>query len=77
MITGFYNDGYGLGIAPVLTITPKPKGKAVVTKTDEKPKEEPKQYYINKNQDEPFTDGKYWFTSRRGISPYDIMQNSK
>lgn len=71
MISGWYNDGYGLGVAPKITISVKPNSRPVTVKVNQT---KPKEFCINKNQDEPYTDdGKYWFLSRRGISPYDMI----
>ena len=66
MITGFFDDGYGLGVPTKIVLSPGTKKKTNKLINDKK-----KETY-------PRIDGKYVFLMK-GIFPYDIMvaKNSK
>lgn len=61
MITGFFDDGYGLGIPTKITLSPGRK-KTKIIKEDK-----------NTNEENIRIDKNYVFMTSKGITPFDII----
>lgn len=68
MITGFFDDGYGLGMQTKIVL----KAKAPAVKPVFKLKSYTQQYVMIK-PDKPRVDGDYIIMNSKGITPWDLI----